>query len=332
LVFSAADDLSPTQTSIPNAAFDAELSTLRHKLQDAERERDLANQKLRETEFKANQLHKLILKSGLGSSGPTDEEIQKRFSALRHDIFQFVKRYCTNPNVRPKDSAYSGLSSEAKDFWAMGLISRGLHAMFFKEGNVMFGLDRGGNDWLNHFYLHMSKSQSGEHDFNSKLFSFLTLLIVPTDEMREWRARTSIIGKAWDHEKRYRQERAEDAHTNIWRKITSYMPSNRPSFLSQPADEAKSDLVAICLQAHDLAQMFDCTTIEYRWNQGEDVDLEPSRVKTVGSAGYHHFVDKPGGFKIVFGGVVKGGGPSGRLAEETVHLTETEVLLGPFRD
>jgi hypothetical protein len=57
-------------------------------------------------------------------------------------------------------------------------------------------------------------------------------------------------------------------------------------------------------------------------------ELEQSHVKVMGSAGLKSFINIPGMYKIVFGGVVKGGGVHGRLNEEIIHLADTEVLLG----
>jgi len=136
------------------------------QVQELRQERDVQAQKARSAEGKMMQLHQLILESGLGSSGPTDEEVQRNFSNLRHSIFQFVKRYCTNHAAKPSDPTYDNLTTEAKDFWAMSVISRALYLHFFKEGRIMFGFASDVNEYFRTSYDYFSKAPSGKKDLD----------------------------------------------------------------------------------------------------------------------------------------------------------------------
>jgi hypothetical protein len=159
-------------TSTQGESFRAESNELRHQLataeqaiREAQQERDLVLEKLSTSEQKVKKLHKLILESGLSSTGPTDEEIQRRFSGLRHSLFQFVKRHCTNYHARVKDDRYDALNTEAKDFWVMSTISRSLYLSFFREGAVIYGFDHVTDENLRKFYDSVSTTTTGNDNF-----------------------------------------------------------------------------------------------------------------------------------------------------------------------
>ena len=94
--------------------------------------------------------------------------------------------------------------------------------------------------------------------------------------------------------------------------------------------EVKQDLFDICVCAFNLGFMFMSSKTEYVWVQGRDMEVDPGHVEILGSAGARALVQGHGSYKIVFGGVTKGGGLNGRLCDEIVHLSKSEVLLGPF--
>jgi len=158
----AQEELQKAQREAQQARHEAQQA--QKQAQELQQERDAQAQKARSTEGKVMQLHQLILESGLGSSGPTDEEVQRSFSNLRHSIFQFVKRYCTNHEAKTRDTTYDLLSTEAKDFWAMNVISRSLYLQFFKEGKIMFGFANDVNEHFRHWYSDFSKAPSGKND------------------------------------------------------------------------------------------------------------------------------------------------------------------------
>lgn len=115
----------------------------------------------------------------------------------------------------------------------------------------------------------------------------------------------------------------------IWTKLGLYTPQTSPWYLGgKPASlqEAKQELFEICLNAFNLAFMFMSSKIEYCWMQSRDGEVDHEYVDILGSAGAKYLVQGRGNYIIVFGGVVKGG----RLVDEPIHLSKSEVLLGPF--
>jgi len=119
-------------------------------------------QKLRTANTKTKKLHKLILDAGMRQSGPNDEDIQKRFSKLRFQILQLVKKYCTNHNATPKERAYSCLNDEAKDFWVMAVISRALYDHCFEPKVRHFGFDSDADQSLHNFFTSMEKVKTSK--------------------------------------------------------------------------------------------------------------------------------------------------------------------------
>jgi hypothetical protein len=149
----------------------------------------------------------------------------------------------------------------------------------------------------------------------------------------DWRIRTCSFGEKCDPEKNYRQNLARHVTDKIWTKLGLYMPQTSSWYLggkSTSLKEAKQDLFKICLNALDLAFMFMSSKIEYCWMQSKDSEIYHENVEILGSAGSKSLVQGRGDYLIVFGAVVKGGGLHGRLVDEVVHLSKSEVLLGSF--
>jgi hypothetical protein len=129
---------------------------------------------------------------------------------------------------------------------------------------------------------------------------------------------------------------ARSAAEIVYKKIAIYIPS--PSMFSRdkatPAQMAKMALVDVCRSAYKLSMIFGSSKAQYLWTQRNSVYVEkfldPTHMEILGSAGMKSYVPGPRQYKIVFGGVVKGGGTHGLLSDEVVYLTETALLLGPF--
>lgn len=132
------------------------------RLKKAEEEKSLANQKLRSSELKNQKLHKIILESGSATSGPNDEQIQKSFSTLRHKIWHLVNSHLlSNKYTGNGDAIYWNLSSEAKVFWLMSLISRTLHLNYFESPARHFGFDEPSNNMFADVYQTLSENTAG---------------------------------------------------------------------------------------------------------------------------------------------------------------------------
>lgn len=116
-----------------------------------ERENRLTTQKLRQSDSKFKKLQEVILGSSLRSPEFDDDQIQKGFRKLRYDIFQLVKKYCTNHNASLKNTKYSCLSNEAKDFWVMSMVASALYKQCFSK-SLYFGFDLETDNKLNAFY------------------------------------------------------------------------------------------------------------------------------------------------------------------------------------
>ncbi|KAF2464028.1 uncharacterized protein BDR25DRAFT_346857 [Lindgomyces ingoldianus] len=283
-------------------------------LQKATSEKNAIAGRFRISDSKVRRLQSVILENGLGPSGLDDEDIQRRFQRLRFDILQLVKKYCVNRNAHVKDPRYSRLSDEAKDFWVMKMIARGLHKHCFNE-KTYFGFDADTDAYLNRFYRNLYSHKS-----------------VSLEDVAEWRVRTCLIGKSWDTQGLQRQARIEGIITVIANKLTPFMPSGwLPSLDKNNASkDVKASLLPICESALNLAIMFSSSKTEYEWAQGGDLLLDPSHVQVIGTAGYKSFVDSREDYVVAFGGVLKGSGLQGRLDDNPVHLSDTEVILGPF--
>jgi hypothetical protein len=115
-------------------------------------------------------------------------------------------------------------------------------------------------------------------------------------------------------------------------KLSTYAPNTS----SQTADrtamvkDAKNALCSICENALSLALMLNGSKTEYLWAQEDNMELDSAHVAVVGSVRYRYFEDCKKDYIIVFGGVLKGGGLEGRLSENIVHVSDTDVILGPF--
>ena len=154
--------------------------------------------------------------------------------------------------------------------------------------------------------------------------------------MTDWRIRTCLLSQSWDDTGHYLRLKAKEIAENIiWKKLNPFMPNNRSLGLgldkSVIQKDAKEKLAGICEQALRLALMFNSSKVEYAWTQDGGVELDPSKVHPVGSLGYKNMQEcGEGAYMVVFGGVVKGGGVMGKLAEEPTHLSDTLVIFGPF--
>ena len=102
----------------------------------------------------------MIIDSGLGPSGPDDEQIQKSFQNLRWDILQFVKRYCTNHSASINDKGYTRLDDGGKDFWIMAVIANTLHKNCFDDEKTYFGFNEETDTTLTLFYNLLNNEKS----------------------------------------------------------------------------------------------------------------------------------------------------------------------------
>jgi hypothetical protein len=127
-------------------------------------------QKLRQSDNKAKKLQEVILGTSLKVPEFDDDVIQKGFQRLRFDILQLVKTYCTNHNASIKNTKYSCLSNEARDFWVMRVVASALHGKFFAKTSLYFGFDAATDNALNIFYNHAAASKAGKQDNLHYLF------------------------------------------------------------------------------------------------------------------------------------------------------------------
>jgi hypothetical protein len=284
---------------------------------NANNEKMLLNQKLRMAEKKSKKLESILLQAGLAPTGLDDDKVYKGFETLRFGILQLVKQICTNRNASIKDNIYSKLSDEAKDYYVMAIVAQALYKHCFSQEKIYFGFDATADGMLAQFYSNVSN--------HSK---------VSQQDMADWRVRTCLLAQSWDDTGHYLRIKAKDVAENIvWKKLNPFMPSARLGMLDKNVlqKDAKEKLVGICEQALRLALMFNSSKIEYAWTQDGGVELDPSRVQPVGSLGFKNMQEcGEGAYMVVFGGVVKGGGVQGKLAEEPTHLSDTLVIFGPF--
>jgi len=132
------------------------------ELLKVESEKRLTTQKLHQSDSKFKKLQEVILGSSLRSPGFDDDQIQKGFRKLRYDIFQLVKKYCTNHNASLKNTKYSCLSDEAKDFWVMRVVASALYKQCFSKKSLYFGFDVETDNKLNAFYSSVGASETGK--------------------------------------------------------------------------------------------------------------------------------------------------------------------------
>jgi hypothetical protein len=132
----------------------------------------------------------------------------------------------------------------------------------------------------------------------------------------------------------YQQENAIALMNTIIRKLMPFLPPSGflPGFAKpEPNPKLKELLLDICNQGYSLAQIFRTSEVEYDWLHHREEQLDPEYVDVIASAGRKEFSPQ-GGYKIVFGGVIKGGGLHGKFKDGTVHITTSKVLLGPPGD
>lgn len=85
-----------------------------------------------------------------------------------------------------------------------------------------------------------------------------------------------------------------------------------------------------CVKAHNLALLFRRNRTEYRWEQG--FPARPGRndeTDIIGSSVPPKELKQWSTLRVVFGTVVKGGGPNGKLSEGRTLLRKGEILVGP---
>jgi hypothetical protein len=119
---------------------------------------------------------------------------------------------------------------------------------------------------------------------------------------------------------------------SIWLKLSTYTPNTSSQAMDRTAivKDARNALCSICENALSLALMLNGSKTEYLWAQEDNISLDSAHVAVVGSVRYRSFEECKHDYIIVFGGVLKGGGLEGRLSEDIVHLSDTDVILGPF--
>jgi hypothetical protein len=124
--------------SVKNMSLQEEVKRLQNHADQTQR---AAAQMVKEAEMRAREnamkLHKIILDSGLGESGPTDDEVEKEFGKLYHLIFQFVMKFCQNHESTR--GIYSKLMPEAKNLWVVRWISIRLYNDLFAPEVRNFG-------------------------------------------------------------------------------------------------------------------------------------------------------------------------------------------------
>jgi hypothetical protein len=110
------------------------------------------------------------------------------------------------------------------------------------------------------------------------------------------------------------------------------------SELKRKSGDIKLSLADLYQQTFRIVMLFRRAKTEYRWLQMDRGDfrdplLLEDQVEVEASAGYKSFVDAQKvdkGFRTVFGEVIKGDGPSGRVKESWQILRKCSVvLLGP---
>lgn len=119
----------------------------------------------------------------------------------------------------------------------------------------------------------------------------------------------------------------------MYKSVEPYVYCNPSESRKGHAQDIKLDLADICKQAHSTALLFRRTNIEYRWLQNAHNYAENNAyVDVVSTFGYEtlHAASYRKEIKIMFGGVIKGGGASGSLKEEEILLRKSEVIVGPF--
>jgi hypothetical protein len=141
---------------------ESEKKSCGQELLKVEREKTLTTQKLRQSDSKFKKLQEVILGSSLRPPGFDDDEIQKGFRKLRYDILQLVKKYCTNHNASLKNTKYSCLSNEAKDFWVMRVVALALYRQCFAKKSLYFGFDAETDNKLSTFYSSVGASETGK--------------------------------------------------------------------------------------------------------------------------------------------------------------------------
>lgn len=144
-----------------NKSLEDEVRRLKETL---EQTKQVAKQRILEAESKAKEnaakLHKIIIESGLGDSGPTDDDVEKACSHLAHIIFQFVMKHCTDHASSRKP--YSFLPPEAKNAYVAHVIANWIYDDLFEPDRKIYGLVPGDDEHLERIENALLKTGNGK--------------------------------------------------------------------------------------------------------------------------------------------------------------------------
>ncbi|KAI9654198.1 MAG: hypothetical protein M1821_006726 [Bathelium mastoideum] len=272
----------------------AQVQELEKRLNATVAEREGLAKKLDLSNERARKFQEVIINSGIGSSGLNDEEIQKQFEKLHDNIFQNVQKYCTAQNRESTvdDARYAKLNLGSQDHYIVSVIANTLYQKCFSKERAIFGFDAQTDKTMNEIY-HDKKIQAK--------VQALKVANVVVEHLR---------------------------------------PYMKPSWVQNPESSLTKDfehsLINICDSALKLALTLNCSETEYVWAQDRirGSSFESGHIQVVGTAGHKTFEEahrEQQDYIIIFGGVCKGADVQGVLDENPIYLSETDVILGPFK-
>ncbi|KAF2830479.1 hypothetical protein CC86DRAFT_434280 [Ophiobolus disseminans] len=297
-----------------NESLEAEVDRLTKGLEQIKK---ATTQRVKEADMKATKLHKIILDTGLGVSGPTDDEVKKAFSNLYHTIFQFVMKHCQVH--ASQNGVYGKLSTaEAKNAFVIGAIATCVYSELFAPEVKSFGF--GSDDDRQLAIVEDSLIKDGG---------------VPNQDIVDWRVRTCRLSKKFNPEGRKVELQCEKLAFALYKKLAG-VPYFRysTSELRAKSAEIKVDLRTIFLEAFHTSMLFRRAEVEYRWLQDDSDEngrlLEKDNIQAVATTGYNNIAEAKGDFRVIFGEVIKADNTSGGVAQGAHVLRGCMVLLGPI--
>ncbi|KAH6620209.1 hypothetical protein C7974DRAFT_399121 [Boeremia exigua] len=300
-----------------NRSLEGEVQRLKDTL---EQTKQAVARQLRDNEAKTTKLRKIIIENGLDNDGPIDQEVENTFSTLSHNIFKFVKNHCTNETAR-NPSWYRKVPSDVQNWWVVRQIANCLYIHLFAPGRSYFGfLDPHDDNLLATFHMSLEKDVK-----------------VPAQEMLDWRIRTCQLSKYSNPSTRLSESKCEELVSLLYQRLEPFW-HHSSSDMRKKFKDIRLSLADLCQQAFRIVMLFRRAKTEYRWLQMDremfrDPILLEEQVEVQASAGFTSFENAQRveeGFKTVFGEVIKGDGPSGRVKESWQILRKCSVLLlGP---
>ncbi|KAI9708889.1 MAG: hypothetical protein M1812_007852 [Candelaria pacifica] len=291
------------------------------RLGQVESEKNEAIQKLKESEQKVRRLHKIIVESGVGDKGPTEDEIIGKFRELNQAIMHISHKYYSTVEIPTIDintigsrswRAFYGIivgpiSNVNKTLWFRSMVANVIHRYLFHSGNPIFGFGSG----------------NSHEDIEECMKAFEKELIdskkVAMDDIVEWRSRTVSAGRLLGQ----RPACYNELCNKLWGHIVNF--SYR--FTKEEVDSLNTSVDDIARKAVDLSLLLRGSKMGYSWeSKSVNSPFDHSDMEVLESLDEARDADfsKACVAFTVFGGVFKTGGT---LGNGRVVLQKAEVVV-----